>query len=277
MERYRRKRYGQKSKAHFLRSKFFWFGILFSLLFAGLFYFFIFSPFFQIDRIKISGNKRIPNESIINYLNGKLEKNIFFLKTKSIFLVRPKLLRKEVLKEFPAASEAFLKRRFPSEINVQVTEREAVGNWRSQEECYLIDKEGILFEKGEEEQKLTIISESPFQNINLGEPIIDGEIIQGIIDINQELRGGSCKLDITAFSLADGASKLTVRIENNWEIYFNPQKSLQDQLFNLGLVLKEKIPQERLGDLEYVDLRFGNKVYFKYKDQPESIDFENKD
>ncbi len=277
MEQYRRRRYGQKKKTYFLRSKFFWFGILFFLLFAGLFYFFVFSSFFQINEIKISGNKRVSNESVINYLNGKLEKNLFFFKTKSIFLVKLKLLEKEALKEFPVISDAFLKRKLPDEINLQITEREAMGNWCVQEECYLIDKEGIIFEKERNEQKLTIISEFSSQNISLGEPILNKEIIQGIVDINQGLREGSCKLDIITFSLAEGNNKLTVKIKDNWEIYFDPQKFLQDQLFNLGLVLKEKIPQEKLGDLEYIDLRFGNKVYFKYKDQPESVNFENKD
>lgn len=276
MGHYRYKKYRQKNKIHFLRSRFFWFGILFLLLLSSLFYFFIFSSVFQISTVQISGSKRIPAESIKNYLNSRLGKNIFSFQSKSIFLVNLKSLEKESLKEFPAISSIFLKRKLPDKVVVQITEREAIGNWCFQEEYYLIDKEGIAFEKGKDDKKLIITPEFNAISVNLGESVVDKGIVQGIIDINRELRDSS-KLDIAAFSLAGENHKLTVKIKDGWEIYFDPQKKLQDQLFNLTLVLKEKIPQERLGDLEYIDLRFGSKVYFKYKGQPESVNLENKD
>ena len=51
--------------------------------------------------------------------------------------------------------------------------------------------------------------------------------------------------------------------DKNFKVIFSLDNNVEDQILNLDLVLKEKISQEDLVGLEYIDLRFGNKVYFK--------------
>ena len=60
--------------------------------------------------------------------------------------------------------------------------------------------------------------------------------------------------------------KLTVLVEDNWEIYFDLEGDVDWQLTKLNAVLEEKIPKDRRGDLEYIELRFGNFAPYKYKD-----------
>lgn len=50
--------------------------------------------------------------------------------------------------------------------------------------------------------------------------------------------------------------------EENWEITFDLKKDISKQLQNLELVYKQKF-QEKRGPLQYIDLRFDERVYYK--------------
>ncbi len=52
--------------------------------------------------------------------------------------------------------------------------------------------------------------------------------------------------------------------KEGWRILIDDKNEPQITYENLSLALKEKIKDKRK-NLDYIDLRFGNKVYFKYK------------
>ena len=51
-----------------------------------------------------------------------------------------------------------------------------------------------------------------------------------------------------------------IEINLDYNIIFNKEKDIKEQLNNLNKVLAENIIGE---DINYIDLRFGDKVYFK--------------
>ena len=51
-----------------------------------------------------------------------------------------------------------------------------------------------------------------------------------------------------------------IEINLDYNIIFNKEKDIKEQLNNLNKVLAENIIG---GDINYIDLRFGDKVYFK--------------
>jgi hypothetical protein len=55
-------------------------------------------------------------------------------------------------------------------------------------------------------------------------------------------------------------------MEDGSKILFARKQSSSEVLGNLKIVLEsETFKDENRGDIEYIDLRFGNKVYFKIK------------
>jgi len=265
--KYQHQKYRVKRRKSIFRNRFFWEGLLVLIFLGALFYFFFLSSVFQINEIKVSGNKRVSTESIQNVIGGQISEKIIFFQSESIFLVDFPKIKKVLLAEFPNIYEIYLKRKFPDIILVQIDEREAVANWCRGEDCFYLDKEGIIFERGKDEGKLIIRSETSEGELILGSEAVEKKIVDAVLEIQKELKE-DLGLAVNEFILPQEKHKLTVKMPEGWEIYFDTQREVSDQLFNLDLALKEKIPPEKRGNLEYVDLRFGNKVFFRYRLEP---------
>jgi len=260
MQKYRyRKSYNTKKKISILKSKFFWFAILFFIVLGSIFYFFFLSSVFQIKEIKISGNQKISTQEIKDIIEEKINKKKLLFISRNFFLIDIQEA-KTIIEEFPAASKVILKRKFPNKVIVNVEERTPVGIWcQSDENCYYIDKEGVIFEKTKDKRELVINSE---REIIFGQRIIEKESLKDILEIHNELK--DIELDVRDFNILDQGEKLVADMDR-WEIYFNLLENVSDQLFNLKLLLKEKIPPEQRENLEYIDLRFGSRIFYRNK------------
>ncbi len=60
----------------------------------------------------------------------------------------------------------------------------------------------------------------------------------------------------------DVLKDLRVNTNEGWHVLFDRSRDLKNQLEALKLVLEEKIKEERK-NLEYIDLRIENRVYYK--------------
>jgi len=84
-----------------------------------------------------------------------------------------------------------------------------------------------------------------------------------ILNINSKLKE-NLNIPIEKFVINDN-EKLTALTREGWEIYFNLEGDIEWQITKLVAVLENKIPKEQRGDLEYIELRFGNFAPFKYR------------
>ena len=60
-------------------------------------------------------------------------------------------------------------------------------------------------------------------------------------------------------------TEFKLKMGGDWYIYFDAAQPLESQLRNLELILANSIHPDRRKNLEYIDLRFGEKVYYKYR------------
>lgn len=259
-----RKPYRIKRKRSILKSRFFWLGFLFLVFVATIFYFFVFSSFFQVKRIIISGNERVLEEEIVAIVEDNLEKKILFFPTKSIFLINLNKVKKDVLNNFPQIAEIEIGRGFPDALNIIVVERLAMAVFCKMEDCFLLDNEGVIFEETQLEGDLIKIIDK--QKIDgtavLGEKVIEKDYLEKILKIQKNL---SEELKIGTKGFLVFSERLNVKTADGWEIYFDPKGDSNWQITKLGLVLKEKIPPENRKDLEYIELRFGDLATYRYK------------
>lgn len=255
----RKRKYRVKKKKPFFKKKSFWVFVLFLLVSAALFYFFIFSQNFQIKEIKIFGNEKVLNEELQQIVESGIEREIVF-PTQTIFLVNLSEIEKQILDEFPQIERAKLKRKFPNSLILEVKERTPLAIFcQDSENCFKIDKQGIAFERNGESSYLTIYSQKK-GDIFLGKKVVEADLLKSIFEIQRSFRQ-DLKIEIEKFSLFD--ERLNVKTVDGFEIYFNLKGNISEQIFNLDLTLQEKIPPENRGSLQYIDLRFGNRVYFK--------------
>ena len=250
----RARRYRIKRRSFFKRPGF-WLFLLISAATLGLFYFVFFSSFFQIRAIGISGVKKTDPKKIENLLEASLER-------KNIFLVNLKKIKKGILQEFPRVDQIKIKRRLPDKISVEIEERMPVAVFCSSEQendCVLIDRQGIAFDKPEENFLLIKII-GKRENLSFGKRAVEKTYMDKILEIQKEMEQKQ-GIKISSFDLS--AKELVVQTLEGWQVFFDPAGDISEQIFNLSVLLKTKLPPENRHSLRYIDLRFGNRVFFK--------------
>jgi len=274
MKKYRyKKNYRTKKKKiifSIFLSRFFWLGLLIFVILGVIFYFVIFSSFFQTKQVNISGNEKISAEDIKIIIRKGLEKKFLFFSTKSIFLINLNKIKEEILSSFPRIAGIEIKRKLPNILDINVVEKLAIAvfcfarpnfdeqNLGGQEEkCFLLDSEGVIFEETQPRNDLIRLTDKQKVETILGKNVIKKDYLDKVLKIQKEVLK-ELKLEIKEFTIFK--ERLNAKTADGWEIYFNPQKDLDWQLTELVLVLKEKIPLEKRGNLEYIDLRF-EKIY----------------
>lgn len=257
-----RKPYRIRRKKSIFKNRFFWISILILMIFGSIFYFFIFFSFFQVEQIIVSGEERVLEKEIKLLVENNLEKKILFFPTRSILVVDLGKIKKDILTHCPSIAEVEIGRGFPDVLNIVVRERKETAVFCSQEKCFLLDREGIIFENSHLKEELINITNDHIGEAVLGQKVIDKEYLENIFKIKKNI---SEQLDLAVKEFVILTDRLTLKTKENWEVYFNPKGDLNWQLTKLNLVLKEKIPPERRKDLEYIELRFGDLAPFKYR------------
>jgi cell division protein FtsQ len=247
-----RKRLRIKKKKPFFKKTIFWISIFSILILTGTFCIIFFSNIFKIKGIEILGVERIQKEDFKKFLEGKIE-------AKNIFLINLDPIKNGILKNFPQISSLEIKRKFPSTLVFKISERKEVAAFCQKEDCYLIDKEGIVFERGDGQGNLKIERENFGDEIKPGDRVIEKEILEKILEISKKIEFGIEKVSIIS------EDNLHFKTSQGFEIFIDPQKDIDWQLTKLKVALENAIPKEKIGELEYIDLRFGNFAYPKYK------------
>jgi len=261
MRYHKRIRKTYQKKRSIIRTRFFRYFILFFILFVIIFYIICFSSFFQIKDIEISGNQKVSTEDIHNLVKEKLPKKILFLNLKSIFLANFKETENSLLSEFSQIEKVDFNKDLPDKLIILIEERKPSAVFFRNEEYFYLDNYGIIFEKIPEKFFWLVIKNLTLgQDVNLGGEAVKKERLDKILEINSELKKSEIQIDLAEIV---NEQRVNVKTSEGWEIYFSLEDDISQQVSNLILVLKEKISSIERRNLEYVDLRFGNQVYYK--------------
>ena len=269
-----RKPHSYKIKKSFLRNRIFWLGLLATILFFTAFYFLYFSSFFQIDNIEVGreivtvspGIEMVSDEDVLKIkemADRAANKKILFTETRSIILFNSREVRQDILAAILQLESVEIRKKFFDQtLNISVSRKEGVAILRVGEEFFLVDKNGEVFGGADEYDKegLAILTKQDY--------FLDSGTAFGLAELQQILmvktKLENLGIDIKEF-LVFSEDKLIVKTNDGWNAYFNVLGDIDWQVVKLNAVLDEKIPEERRGDLEYIELRFGNLAPFKYR------------
>lgn len=260
-----RKPYRVKKKKSIFRNRFFWLSILVLMVLTGVFYLICFSSFFQIKKIQVIDSQKVSGEEIENIARQKIKQKIFIFSSESIFLADFKRINEATLEQFPQISQVSFTRKFPDTVIIRIEERKPKAVFNQDEKYFFIDEEGIIFEEIFEPSLnlLKIKKSTVVDELKLGKRIIEKEQISKILEIGSKLKD-NLKVPIEEILIVSN-ERLNIKTLEGWEIYFNPKEDLDWQLTKLNSVLEKEIPAEKRGNLEYIELRFGNFAPYKYR------------
>jgi cell division protein FtsQ len=223
------------------------------------------SSMFRVNRVRVHGNVRISSgevQALVSDLQGSR------ILTADLAGSRRRLLRS------PWLAEIALRRVLPSTIDVYVSERRPFGLWRRGNQLYLIATDGtVLDEFGPRyaEFDLPIVdglaptapSRTPraLRSPASANPPIDlarAALAARVVDAmqgNRALANGVSQIDVS------DAHDAVVLLDNDPVLLHLGEERFRERLqayLEIAETLKERIP-----DIDYVDLRFEQRVYVK--------------
>lgn len=252
-----RRDYYDKTKA---RTRFVFFIPLFFIIIIALVYFFIFSPICRVKEINIAIDDydvlRYPPREIEDYIESLLaEKYLFFIPTDSLMLF-PTNKVVEKLKTDSRVENFSIEKKAPNILNIylKIFKPEVI-LLVPEQKLYLLSETGHKIQEVNENRGILPMIEN---RIETDKSIRFEKIIQFIVDVSNNF---DFKIDRVEIYQDKGVSTTRGTTSEKWQIYFDSSGDLETQTMNLFLILRETIIDR--SELSYIDLRFGQKIFYK--------------
>lgn len=240
--------------------------------FFGFLLFLASRPAFLIQEVIVSGASKEREEKITQYIREQLAGAYGGLFPKSSILFYPaREIERNIRAEFPQVSRVDIRLLSWRRLSVSVAERTPAALWCSPslsvagEECYFIDASGFAFEAapGGASRLFYRISKEAESAPPLGNAVIAAKRLAPLLSFLDSLNALS--LSPGRLALLSGGD-IAAEIRGGAKIFARETENLAWQIENLRGLLSEKDLVHRAGEdlkVEYIDLRHGNKLYFK--------------
>lgn len=230
-------------------------------------------PYLQINNIVVNGNSVISDSDIRDITESILNGKYFFLFPRTNSLIYPlKEIESSILSAYKQIESVDLVRTDFQTLSMNIKEQKPYALWcivKSEDiqECYFLnEKEGLVFSKAPN------FTGNVFFRF-YGDLADVNPIGRYYLKVNDEFSRVNVlirsirKLDVKPIELRLlGLVDMELYMEDGSKIIFTREQSSSVVLDNLKVVLEsETFQDEKIRDIEYIDLRFGNKVYFKLK------------
>lgn len=241
-------------------------------------------PQFNISGISVVGAQDIKEELITRSLETVLDDGSYrLLSRRNIFLYPRADLEEVVARSFPPVKTVHIARPSVLATNIVVTieEREPFARWCEEEgeQCYFLDDGGFIYTRVEASVGTTTAASIPrTQYIFSGgltaaigaasstEPIGQWFVqahLPGLLSLLTYLG----QAGFTVVSVQVGGQDILIQLQEGFLVKASFGADAGTLVKNLELVLASDVLKGKADALEYVDLRFGNRVYYKLKGQ----------
>ena len=238
-------------------------------------------PVFQIQKIFISGLSTVNEEDVRKEVTSALVGSYFagLISYRFLFAVPTQTIVDAIKHKFSLIAEVHIEKEFPDTLTIGVKERTMFGILCNDAanlealtdkgyvdiQCAYVDTQGVAYESAPKTHGFLITkisTDAPM--IAIGQVSVDPLMMQRITDLNTKLPAviGS---PIVEYRLRGNVAR-EVRVVSNmgFSLIINRDDDLDHALSVLGTILKKEIGSKRK-NLDYIDLRFGNKVFYKFK------------
>ncbi len=272
---------------------------IFFLLILSIFFLCFFHPFFQIRNVSFSGLSRIQESKIQEFTQTILQGNtLFFLPKKNYFLLNKKKLESSLQNEF-SFEKLSIEKKFPHILIIRVEEKIPALVYDNQKNYLLLGKQGEKLEvlapildneweifsqivtstteTGETIQKTEEIGRKHHPNQSMGKigeknyPLVhdtrkniseqDVSLPETTVDSIlkwYDFLENRAHVSVKVFEILEGGTEAFIWTKENWGIYIKFMNTIE--AFPIFLSL---LPQINQNNLEYIDMRYLTRVYWK--------------
>ncbi len=214
---------------------------------------------------------RINNNEINNLVfnQGGKSRGLIF-KQNNIFVFSAKELEKNIQTTYNFA-QIKASKKFPNTITLNISERSCALIWENaSSSCYFIDPEGYLIKEiGVQEtdrNNLPVVSDERGTNIDGSKIDLDRQYLDFMLELYRKFSLTDLKID--KFVIDKNPDTLRVNLKDGPFLLFSLKESQEKQINKLIALRQEKL-KDNFKKIKYLDLRYGDKVFYNI-DNPEA-------
>ena len=227
---------------------------------------------FRINLVKVSGNLVLSEKEIVAFAGEILKRSYLGVFPKdNVFIYPEETLVSGLLEKYKRLKSAEISLSDGQVLNIKVEERKPFALWCGAKEpgdadkCFFMDDEGYVFSPAPDFSGSVffryygLIEENP-----LGRQFLTSQKFENLKFFTEGLKELSLN-PVSVFVGEIGVYKAYLR--GGGAVIFDESKDFGRLLQDLRLAIsgREELKEGDFSDLNYIDLRFGNKIFYKLK------------
>lgn len=248
------------------KSRRYFFGVAAFVLAVVAVVFFMFSDQFSVKRIIVVGNDSISDERVEEQIDLEKEGAVWeIFPRRNIFFFNIRRAEARLSDEIVQIRAVNIKRQMPDMLKVYVEEREPALVWRTRGDQYYLDLDGVISKKihGDPEFSLPIFRDESDREVQAKEKLVSKNFVEFVVELAHTFNAET-GLEYEELSTPAPISReIRVRTKLGWYIYFTSDRTLDSQFQKLLLILNKELKKGQKENLEYIDLRIKDKIFYK--------------
>jgi len=244
------------------------------LVVLGVLVFLIFSDTFRIKESVVQGANVLSSEELKRFSENKLDqKYLWFVPKRNTFIYPKRDIEESLKNRYVDIDEVALYKESLDTLIINIKERRpkyfgCKNEEGSVKECFYVDKNGFIFRKApsfSDNVFIELENEVFFEDKPIGKNILSEESFQEFVNISETLTANNIKITKADLSEVD----VTIETSEGWDVHIENKDSIDKVIRNLSATINSEVftNEETRRMLEYIDLRFGNKVFYKMKEE----------
>lgn len=225
----------------------------------------LYLDYFRIKNIIIEGNSFIEKEKIMESVNNSISGKYFYLIPKNnILIASKKKIADNLFNDFFRVKSVDVSKNFPDGLLVKTEERNPSALLCEDKNCFFVDDSGYVFEESpffSGDIFIKFIDRRNERNFSAGSKILPEEEFRNLINFSESLSKDGIKISSI---ILKNEGLYEFHTSEEWYILLSERSDYKISVDNLRIALNEQIKEKR-PELEYIDLRLQNKVFFKYR------------